>query len=278
MRSDLWILVAALVVSATAAAQPAPPPPTPPEPPTTPTPSEPTTTTTPSEPTTTTPSEPTTTTAPIAPAPAPSPATQVPPTQAPPAKQVPAPRAKKREATRYVGIELGTASIGDDRNVYGDGRGKTLVIGFGAVELRLFEYYALEDRSGMFGNAENGRGELGLSTIGSRLSLLQVGPVVVSALIGVAYVRRSHMRSDVDGFESEIASRLQRGLGLQGGIAVGLGGYLRAEARVYPTLWSDLEGDSRVVIDENGTQMVEVISDSPGGMPMTLSIGLGVPF
>ncbi len=274
MRSDLRIvvatLVAALVVSATAAAQPAPPPPTP---------TPPSTTTTTPEPPATTPPPPTTTTTP-APATTTAPPPPTAPVPASPAISRPAKpaSAKKNEPTRYVGIELGTASIGDDRNVYGDGRGKTLVIGFGAVELRLFEYYALEDRSGMFGNAENGRGELGLSTIGSRLSLLEVGPVVVSALIGVAYVRRSHMRTDVDGFESEIASRLQRGLGLQGGIAVGLGGYLRAEARVYPTLWSDLEGDSRLVIDENGAQMVEVISDSPGGMPMTLSIGLGVPF
>lgn len=162
--------------------------------------------------------------------------------------------------------------------MYGDGRGKTLVLGIGTIELRLFEYYALEDRSDMFGNAEGARGELGLSSLGARISMIEVGPLRVSALLGFAYVRRSHLRTDVDGFEDSISSRLQRGLGLQGGVGVSLGGYLHAEARAYPTLWSDLEGDSRMVVDDNGAQMIELITDSPGGMPMTFSIGLGVPF
>lgn len=168
--------------------------------------------------------------------------------------------------------------IDDADNIYGDGPGKTLVLGIRNFELRVFEYYDLEDKTGVYDDAEFGAGRLGITSFGYRLDLAGAGPLHLTALLGGAWVRRPSLRLDPDDISSDYVLQAQHGLaGLVGG-GVNLFGVLTIDVRAYPTMWSDLAGDSRVMVDAAGMQTVETIVESPGGMPITVNVGLGFAY
>lgn len=181
------------------------------------------------------------------------------------------PRAGKRW---YLGIELGHTWTGDPRNLFGNGLGRALVVGFKGWELRGFEDYDLENRAAMSNGVTDGtNGRLTITSAGRRFSLAR-GPVVVRALAGAAWLRRSNVSLEPDDLRYELRS--QHGLAalVGGGVAFGP---LSAELRAYPAVWSDLAGHTRYVYDEDGGGVnAEVVEDSPGGMPITLTIGAGI--
>ena len=50
-----------------------------------------------------------------------------------------------------------------------------------------------------------------------------------------------------------------------------------ADLRIYPTMWSDISGDTRGVV-RDGNVMTEQIMESPGGMPITVTLAIGIGF
>lgn len=175
----------------------------------------------------------------------------------------------------YLGVELGAGNPADGRNVFGAGLGKTVVLGIRGFEMRVYERYELDDKSGMFGDAQGVRARLSITSVGRRYTFVR-GKIAARALIGGAWLRRSSVRFDPDDISSDFLLRSQHGLAAMVGGGVQLGP-LTAEIRAYPALWSSLEGDSRYV-SVDGRVTTEVIMDSPGGVPITTTIGVGFGF
>lgn len=218
-----------------------------------------------------------------APAPAPDPAPPQQPAPAPdPAPAVadapppPAPaRVEPLRAFRFaVGFEVGYGWTADADQVYGNGAGRVLVIATRGVELRYLEYYDLEDRSEMF-DAQGAHGRLGITSAGYRWMRPLLGSVSVRPLLGIALLRRPSMRMDPDEILSSFQMLPQYGWGILAGAGLGvrLGRLdVSADLRVYPTSWGEIDGQRGVVRD--GRYTVEAVTESPGGMPRTVTVNV----
>ncbi|MBP9088784.1 MAG: hypothetical protein KBG15_21855 [Kofleriaceae bacterium] len=169
------------------------------------------------------------------------------------------------------GFEFGYGKPQDPTNIYGDGLGATLVVAIRSFELRAFEYYDLEDKTGTYNNARGAQGQLGISSLAYRHTVKQAGAINLGVLIGGAWLRRSSLRYDEDdafandGFERHS----QHGIGalLGGGAAVRVGPVLLGlDARIYPTLWASITG-----MRASDPGPIETIVDSPTGMPITVN-------
>ncbi len=179
----------------------------------------------------------------------------------------------------YVGIEVGMAHIADPRNQFGNGPGKTAVLGIRNWEIRAYERYEQGNRSDpdTFGDAQGARARFSITSVGRRL-LFPTGipAVALRALIGGAWVRRDSYRNDPDSLltTTGLAMRPQHGLAAMVGGGVQIGPFT-AEMRAYPAVWTDISGDSRSEIEgpEPSSQM-----ESPGGIPVTLTAGFGFFF
>lgn len=176
-----------------------------------------------------------------------------------------------------VGLEVGTIRTADPDNIYGDGPGKTLVLGIARLELRLFERYDLEDRTGLYGDAAGVRGRMSISSVGYRITLGALSDLIaIRGLVGVAWVRRPSLRMAVDEILSSFEYRQQHGIAAMLGGGVQLGPFV-AEVRAYPTRWADLTGDARYTWNGSG-QTTSQIAVSPGGTPITFTAGVGIAF
>lgn len=169
------------------------------------------------------------------------------------------------------GFEFGYGKPQDKTNIYGDGLGATFVVAVRSFELRAFEYYDLEDKTGKYDNVRGAQGQLGISSLAYRYSVKQAGPVGLGILIGGAWLRRSSMRYDEDdafandGFERHS----QHGIGalVGGGASLRVGPVLLGvDARLYPTIWATITG-----MRASDPGPIETIVESPTGMPLTLN-------
>jgi hypothetical protein len=183
----------------------------------------------------------------------------------------PATRPSAPVAKLALGFEFGYGRPADATNIYGNGLGKTLVIGIRGFEGRFFEYYDLEDKTGTYDGARGAQGTLGISSLGYRFHVAAAGPVRIGVLVGGAWLRRPSLLYDVndplgsDGFER----RTQNGIGVLagGGAELRLGPVvLGVDARIYPTKWASMEGMRASVPGP-----IETITSTPGGIPVTVN-------
>lgn len=154
------------------------------------------------------------------------------------------------------------------------------MLGIRHWELRIYENYDLDDKSDQYDNVELAEGRMGITSVGRRIALRDIGAVRISALVGAAWLRRKSLRLDPDEISSAYEPRFQHGLGVLAGAgaAIGISFFtVRADLRVYPALWQDLTGDSRAVYVD-GMPMFEAVTESPGGVPVTANVALGVEF
>jgi len=214
------------------------------------------------------------------PAPVPAPAAESVPSPAPavaptpvakPADPPPRPDAPFEYS---LGFEVGYGQTADTSQLYGNGYGKTLVLGFSThYELRFLESYDLEDRSGMF-DADRAHGQLGITSLGYRINM-PMGAFAVRPLLGLAWMRRPSLRSDPDDVLEALTVRSQHGLAAMvgGGIAIRFGHLaVSADVRLYPTWWQSINGTRATVNDD--TVMYTPVAESPGGIPRTITVAL----
>jgi hypothetical protein len=179
-----------------------------------------------------------------------------------------------------AGFEVGYGTTADPDQLFGNGFGRVFVIAAKGWEFRVLEAYDLVDNSGMF-DAAQGHGSLGISSVGRRF-MIAVGPISVRPLVGLAWLRRPSLRFDQDStfgslFEHDVIA--QHGLGLMAGGGIGIRlGYLdvSVDARAYPTKWSSIGGDRAVIRNEQ--VVYEPITQSPGGMPYTLTAAISIGY
>lgn len=179
----------------------------------------------------------------------------------------------------YLGIELGMVQIADPRNRFGNGPGKTVVLGIRNWEIRAYERYEQQERSDpvQFGDAQGVRARFSITSVGRRIMFPTGIPhIALRALIGAAWVRRDSYRNDPDALLTTTGQAMRP----QHGLAAMLGGGLQAgpftvEMRAYPAVWADISADSRYEID--GSEPSSMM-ESPGGIPVTLTAGVGFFF
>lgn len=213
-----------------------------------------------------------------------TPVTSNPPATTPPVTPPPAiPRVrwpKPRPFKIMAGFEVGHAWTADSDQLYGNGSGRTFVLGIQNFEIRLLENYDLEDRSGGMFDADGGQGRFGITSTGYRL-LLSAGRVSVRPIVGLAWLRRTSLRYDeaslVGGAYHETMSQHGIGAMLGGGIGLRLGLLdVSVDARAYPAWWSEIGGDRAVI--RNDVVVFEPITESPGGMPYTLTATIAIGY
>ena len=178
----------------------------------------------------------------------------------------------------YLGIEIGMVKIADPRNAFGNGPGKTVVLGIRNWEIRAYEEYEQEDLSDpdVYGDAQGVRARFSITSVGRRI-LFPVGQyVALRALIGGAWLRRASYRDDPDAILSTagFAMRPQHGLAAMVGGGVQVGPFT-AEMRAYPAVWSDISGNARLEIAGSEPSSMD---KSPSGIPVTLTAGVGFFF
>ena len=197
------------------------------------------------------------------PASAPDPSAAPTPASTPTSRSTPAP-----EHEYTLAFEVGHAWTANAGHAYGDGFGRTLMLAIKGIEVRPLETYDLEDRTGML-DARGVYGKLRMTSVGLRLRH-RAGPLALRPLIGVTWIRRSAFTHDE--LSTAFERRTQHGLAVQAGVGLEL--RLRAisigfDVRAYPTLWSELAGEIAIIRD--GGLVYEPITDSPGGVPRTVS-------
>lgn len=213
-----------------------------------------------------------------------------PPTAPPPAAAAPAatpspavPRVrwpKPRPFKIMAGFEVGHAWTADTDQLYGNGSGRTFVLGVANFEIRLLESYDLDDRSGGMFDADGGQGRFGITSTGYRF-MLAAGRVSARPILGVAWLRRTSLRYDemslVGGAYHETLSQHGLAAMLGGGVGIRLGLLdVSIDARAYPTWWSEIGGDRAVI--RNDAVVFEPITESPGGMPYTLTATIAIGY
>ena len=210
-----------------------------------------------------------------APAPvvAPAPAVVAAPTPSPPPK--PTPPDLSLPFDWFVAFEVGYGQTADTDQLYGNGYGKTFVLGFKThYEFRFLESYDLEDHAGMF-DADGGHAQLGITSLGYRWHM-PTGVFALRPLVGIAWLRRQSLRSDPDDILTEYTLSSQHGLGvmLGGGAQIRLGEHLAvsADVRLYPTYWASIDGTRATYSGD--MVMLTPVTESPGGMPRTLTVAL----
>jgi hypothetical protein len=210
------------------------------------------------------------------PSPEPLPSPSPSPSPSPAAAKAPEPCTCRN----FVGVEVGAASIGDSRNVYGGGLGRALILGIRGVEVRLYEAYDLDDRSGTFAS-DRGSARFSITSVGVRLPV-RIGPLSVRTLLGGAWVRRPSLRYDEAAIlgDSDYSAMAQHGFGVVAGAGLGLDLgprlMLVADLRAYLVAWGGM-GGSRVVMTDGMTQ-VEAVTEKAGGIPATATAMLAVRF
>lgn len=213
-----------------------------------------------------------------------APVTPDPPATTPPVTPPPAiPRVrwpKPRPFKIMAGFEVGHAWTADSDQLYGNGGGRTFVLGIQNFEIRLLENYDLEDRSGGMFDADGGQGRFGITSTGYRF-LLAAGRVSVRPIVGLAWLRRTSLRYDeeslVGGAYHETMSQHGIGAMLGGGVGLRLGLLdISVDARAYPAWWSEIGGDRAVI--RNEMVVFEAITESPGGMPYTLTATIAIGY
>jgi hypothetical protein len=138
----------------------------------------------------------------------------------------------------WFGIEVGMMRTADMREPYSEGLGRTVVLGIKGWEIRAWERYDVADVD-----------RVSISSVGRRINF-GTGLVRARALLGVGWIRRpKSMTSSEDLFSSQHGIAAVLGGGLQLGV-------LTAELRAYPTYWSG----------------------EPGGIPVSLTVGIGISF
>ncbi len=174
-----------------------------------------------------------------------------------------------------VALEAGYGWTADSDQLYGNGLGRVLVISFLGVEVRTVETYDLEDRSGMY-DVDDGHGRMGMTSVGYRL-YRPLGRGSLRPLLGLAWIRRSSLRADPDEIFTDYQLTSQHGLALMlgGGVGVRVGPLdLAVDLRLYPTRWSSINGNRVVVRD--GMPTTEDLTESPGGIPATLTLSIAI--
>jgi len=143
-----------------------------------------------------------------------------------------------RDRHNWFGIEVGMMRTADMREGYDEGLGRTAVLGIQGWEIRAYERYDVGDTD-----------IVRISSFGRRITLGS-GLVRVRAILGLAWLRRPLANPSETAIFDD-----QHGLGamIGGGLQLAM---LTAEIRGYPTKWS-------------GT---------PGGTPVSLTVGLGLSF
>ncbi len=179
----------------------------------------------------------------------------------------------------YVALEVGTSSFGDARNIYNAGAGRGIVVGYGPLEVRV-EDYDLEDRSGMLANVAHGDGIAAVLSAAIRFPLLGGDRAAVTGLLGVAGLVRPAMATYPDPVLVATDREIQHEAGLAAllGLGVQLEGVFYLDVRCYPTWWSGYEGTRLEYANGIATPVAVTSDTSPGGIPITLSAGVGLGF
>lgn len=174
------------------------------------------------------------------------------------------------------GIEVGQVRPDDGQNIYGSGYGRGWVFGYWIVELRL-ESYDLPDRSKTYDNVFDANARFSVYSLAARPTLVTLGPLELTALVGAALVLRPSMRMDPDDLVSASMLRSQWGGALLVGAGVRLYDVLTVDVRAYPTSWMEI-GGVRAELDANSALTYVPLAASPGGTPITLNVGAGWAF
>jgi hypothetical protein len=127
-------------------------------------------------------------------------------------------------------------------------------MGMYGLEVRLWDYYDLEDMTDRFENVQGADARFMVSSVAYRFSLFGSGAIGTSILAGIAWLRRESITETGTG-----PLAIQQGFGalLGGGLTYRMGiPFIGVDARVYPTAWSGMEG----------------------GTPYTVTVGAGAAY
>jgi hypothetical protein len=183
---------------------------------------------------------------------------------------------KHRRRGVSFGIEVGRIGPADGNNIYGPGYGRGYVFGYSIFEVRI-EGYDLPDRTNTYGNVQGANGRLNIGSFAVRPVVLTLGPIELTALLGLAAILRPWLGMD----ETTISSGVERNTQYGGGAVVGGGARLydviTIDVRAYPSTWMGSPG-SRAEVGPTGMLTYVPFTDTPGGMPITFNAGVGVAF
>jgi hypothetical protein len=184
-------------------------------------------------------------------------------------------RERPRSRFAFIGLEVGSMTPGDDKNIFGSGLGRGYAIGYSRFEFR-FEQYDQDDRTHTYDNVAHAHAKLGIFSAGARIELFSLPLFRASVLVGAAVISRPQMQSNPDEILSDSVYLMD-----QYGIAAMLGGgvrlldYISVDIRAYPASWGGING-TRAEVGSDGKLVMMPITDSPGGMPITITAGIAV--